>query len=71
MAKENRMTLNKKEMTNIKLTNFTQCIETIQTSREEELQKKIKDNEDYIEHIKKHDKKAYANYLSYSTYLKH
>ena len=56
MAKENRMILNKKEVKNIKLTNFTQF---------------IKENEDYIEYIKEHDKKAYEKYLSYSTYLKH
>jgi len=71
MAKENRMILNTKEVTNIKLTNFTQSIETIQTRQEKELQAKIKESEDYIEHIKKHDKKAYERYLSYSTYLKH
>jgi hypothetical protein len=29
--KESRMTLNKKEATTIKLTNFTQSIETLQT----------------------------------------
>ena len=71
MAKENRMILNTKEVTNIKLTNFTQSIETVQTRQEKELQAKIKESEDYIEHIKKHDKKAYERYLSYSTYLKH
>jgi len=71
MAKEDRMLLNKKEVTTIKLTNFTQSIEMIQTPQEKELQKKIKENEEYIEHIKKHDKKAYERYLSYSTYLKH
>jgi len=65
------MLLNKQEATTIKLTNFRQSIETVQTPQEKELQKKIKENEDYIEHIKKHDKKAYERYLSYSTYLKH
>ncbi len=49
MAKENKMLLNKKEVTTIKLTNFTQSIETIQTRQEKERQKKIKENEDYIE----------------------
>ena len=68
MAKESEMPLNKKEVESIKLTNFT---ETIQTSQEKELQKKIKENEDYIEYIKEHDKKAYARYISYSTYLRH
>lgn len=62
------MPLNKKETTTIKLTNFTQ---TLKTPQETELQKKIKENEDYIEHIKEHDKKAYERYISYSTYLKH
>jgi len=60
-----------KELKNIKLTNFSQSIETAQTSREKELQKKIKENEDYIEFIKEHDKKAYERYLSYSSYLRH
>jgi len=71
MAKDNRMILNKKEVTTIKLTNFTQSIATAQTPQEKERQKKIKENEDYIAHIKKHDKKAYERYLSYSTYLIH
>ena len=68
MAKEKRMPLNKKEIKSIKLTNFT---ERIQTNQEKELQKKIKENEDYIEYIKEHDKKAYERYLSYSSYLRH
>lgn len=71
MPKEDRMLLNKQEVTTVKLTNFTQSIETIQTRQDKERQKKIKENEDYIEYIKKHDKKAYERYLSYSTYLKH
>lgn len=68
MPKEDRVPLNKKEVTTIKLTNFAQ---TLQSPQEIERQKKIKENEDYIKHIKKHDKKAYERYLSYSTYLKH
>ena len=68
MPKEGRMPLNKKEVTTKKLKNFTK---TIQTPQEIQLQKKIKENEEYIEHIKKHDKIAYERYLSYSSYLKH
>jgi len=59
------MPLNKKE---IKLTNFT---ETLQTPQEKERQKKIKQNEEYIKYIKEHDKIAYERYLSYSSYLRH
>ncbi|MDF1881928.1 hypothetical protein JHD50_11575 [Sulfurimonas sp. MAG313] len=65
------MNLNKKEVQDIKLTHFTKFVEKVQTNQEKELQKKIKENEEYIERIKEHDKKAYERYLSYSTYLSH
>lgn len=63
------MLLKKDEITCSKITNYTQFAEMVQTSQEDELQKKIKDNEAYIKYIKVHDKKAYEKYLSYLTYL--
>ena len=65
------MPLMKKDTNIINLKNFTQSIKAIPTSQEIERQKKIEENEAYIEHIKEHDKEAYQRYLSYSTYLKH
>ncbi|RUM63866.1 MAG: hypothetical protein DSZ04_03920 [Sulfurimonas sp.] len=52
------------------LKNYTEFQKIISTNPEEERQKKIKANAEYIEYIKEHDKEAYKNYLSYSTYLK-
>ncbi len=52
------------------LKNYTEFQKIISTSPEQERQKKIKANAEYIEYIKEHDKEAYKNYLSYSTYLK-
>ncbi|CAI6150499.1 MAG: hypothetical protein SPLUMA2_SPLUMAMAG2_00538 [uncultured Sulfurimonas sp.] len=52
------------------LKNYTEFQKIISTSPEQERQKKIKANTEYIEYIKEHDKEAYKNYLSYSTYLK-
>lgn len=54
---------------NVTLKNYTEFKETIKNTQEQEKQKKIQASKDYIEYIKKHDKKAYENYLSYSTYL--
>jgi len=52
------------------LKNYTEFQKIISTSPEQERQQKIKANAEYIEYIKEHDKEAYKNYLSYSTYLK-
>lgn len=57
------------ETKNIKLKNYKQFIDTIADTQEDEKQMKIKVSTDYIEYIKAHDKEAYKNYLSYSTYL--
>lgn len=57
-------------MKNLKLKNYTEFVDTIADKQEVERQKKMKANAEYIEYIKVHDKKAYENYLSYSTYLK-
>jgi len=65
------MTFDKKDLKNINFTHITQFSQTIPTPQEQALQKKIKENEAYIEHIKVHDKKAYEKYLSYSSYLRH
>ena len=62
------MGLNRQKVKDVKLTNFT---DKLQTPQEKERQKKIKENEEYIEYIKEHDKIAYERYLSYSTYLSH
>ena len=58
------------EVKNIKLNNYTEFVDTLKSTQEEERQKKIKASEDYIEYIKIHDEEAYKNYLSYATYLK-
>ncbi|HIC12953.1 MAG TPA: hypothetical protein EYO75_06240 [Sulfurimonas sp.] len=52
------------------LKNYTEFEKLVSISPEQERQKKIKANAEYIEYIKEHDKEAYKNYLSYSTYLK-
>ncbi|MDF1878972.1 hypothetical protein JHD46_04885 [Sulfurimonas sp. SAG-AH-194-C20] len=52
------------------LKNYTEFQKIINISPKEERQQKIKANAEYIEYIKEHDKEAYKNYLSYSTYLK-
>ena len=39
-------------------------------SKTEEMKIKMQEAADYVEYIKIHDKEAYKNYLSYSTYLK-
>ena len=52
------------------LTNYTEFEKIVTTSPEQKRQKKIQENAAYIEYIKEHDKEAYKNYLSYSTYLK-
>lgn len=52
------------------LKNYTEFQKLVSSSPQEERQKKIKANAEYIEYIKEHDKEAYKNYLSYSTYLK-
>lgn len=57
-------------MKNIKLKNYAEFVDTIKNNKEEDTQAKIKAANDYIEYIKVHDKEAYKNYLSYSTYLK-
>ena len=54
---------------NVKLKNYTEFLDTVTHSQEEQRQVKIKAAADYIEYIKLHDKEAYKNYLSYSTYL--
>lgn len=56
--------------TSKELKNYTQFIDTLKSSLEEERKIKLKASQDYIEYIKQHDEKAYQNYLSYSTYLK-
>lgn len=59
----------KTQSKNKKLKNYTEFVETIMSDQEQERQKKLKASADYIEYIKEHDKEAYKNYLSYSTYL--
>ena len=51
---------------NKQLKNF---LDTMTNTPEQEKERKIKENADYIAYIKEHDKEAYQNYLSYSTYL--
>lgn len=64
------MKINKETQTkNTKLKNYTEFVETITNNQEVKKQKQIQANADYIEYIKEHDKEAYKNYLSYSTYL--
>ena len=60
----------KPEIKTIKLKNYKQFTDTVSNAHEQELEIKKKASSDYIEYIKKHDKEAYENYLSYSTYLK-
>ena len=57
------------DIKNIKLKNYTEFVNTIKSNQAEDTQAKIKAAADYIEYIKVHDKQAYKNYLSYSTYL--
>lgn len=67
------MTINdnmKTEVKNKKLINYKEFVDTINRNQTEEVQIGIKASADYIEYIKVHDKEAYKNYLSYSTYLK-
>lgn len=52
------------------LTNYSEFEKIVSTSPQEKREQKIKENAEYIEYIKEHDKVAYKNYLSYSTYLK-
>ena len=52
---------------NTKLKNYKESLNTPNHSQEKQV--KIKASADYIEYIKAHDKEAYKNYLSYSTYL--
>ncbi len=52
------------------LKNYTEFEKVVSLSPEEKREQKIKENAAYIEYIKEHDKEAYKNYLSYSTYLK-
>ena len=59
----------KTDVKNIKLKNYKEFVDTLKSSREEDIQTKMKAAADYIEYIKVHDKEAYKNYLSYSTYL--
>lgn len=58
------------EAKKIKIKNYQEFADAVSNAKEQELKKKIQANEDYIEYIKEHDKEAYKNYLSYSTYLK-
>ncbi|QSZ41919.1 hypothetical protein GJV85_07305 [Sulfurimonas aquatica] len=60
----------KTEVQNKKLKNYQEFVETIKRTPEDERQLGIKAAAKYIEYIKLHDKEAYKNYLSYSTYLK-
>lgn len=60
----------KTEVKSKKLKNYQEFVETIKRTQEEEIQIGIKASAEYIEYIKAHDKEAYKNYLSYSTYLK-
>ena len=53
----------------IKLQNYTEFVDTITNTQEQEKQARIKASADYVAYIKVHDKEAYKNYLSYSTYL--
>ena len=66
----NRDDKTRTEVKTIKLKNYKQFEETLKSIEDEELKRKIKASEDYIEYIKIHDEEAYKNYLSYSTYLK-
>lgn len=58
------------EVKKIKLNSYKEFSDAVTSSKDEELKKKIQANKDYIEYMKVHDKEAYKNYLSYSTYLK-
>ncbi|MFT5662058.1 MAG: hypothetical protein ACI9TV_002706 [Sulfurimonas sp.] len=60
----------KTEVKNIKLKNYKEFVDTVNSSQEQEIKRKIQETADYIAHIKIHDEEAYKNYLSYSTYLK-
>ncbi|MDQ7042364.1 MAG: hypothetical protein Q9M34_02425 [Sulfurimonas sp.] len=53
-----------------KLTNYSQFEKIVAKDPKEELKEKLKERDEYLEYIKVHDKEAYKNYLSYSTYLK-
>lgn len=58
------------EIKNIKLKNYKEVVDAVTSTKEQEMQMKIRVNADYIEYMKIHDEEAYKNYLSYSSYLK-
>lgn len=58
------------KMKNIKLKNYKEFEDAVKITQAEEMKIKIQEAADYVEYIKIHDKEAYKNYLSYSTYLK-
>lgn len=60
----------KVDVKNVKLTNYSEFTEVVKNNQTQELDRKKKESEAYIEHIKLHDKEAYEKYLSYNTYLK-
>lgn len=58
------------DIKNVKLTNYSEFTEVVKNNQTQELDRKRKESEAYIEYIKLHDKEAYEKYLSYATYLK-
>lgn len=60
----------KTEAKTTKLKNYQEFLDTLSSTKEQEMQRKKKASDDYVAYIKIHDKEAYKNYLSYATYLK-